>query len=135
MNSKNENIRYLYRGINECKGGYQPRNNLVNDDNGDLLADSHNILSRWKNYFSQLLNVHNVSDIRHIEVHMTETLVPGCIEVENAIVKLKYTLPGSDQILSELTQAEVGALLSAIHTLITLIRKNCLISGRGLLLY
>jgi hypothetical protein len=32
----------------------------VKDENGDLLADSHNILNRWKNYFSQLLNVHNV---------------------------------------------------------------------------
>jgi hypothetical protein len=28
----------------------------VKDENGDMLADSHNILNRWKNYFSQLLN-------------------------------------------------------------------------------
>jgi hypothetical protein len=61
MNSKNNNIRDLYKGINEFKRGYQPRNNLVKDEN-DLLADSHNILNRWKIYFSQLLNVHNVSD-------------------------------------------------------------------------
>jgi hypothetical protein len=52
-NSKNKNIRDLYRGINEFKrSSYQPRNNLVKDENGDLLADSHNILNRWKNYFS-----------------------------------------------------------------------------------
>jgi hypothetical protein len=38
----------------------QPRSSLVKDENGDLLADSHNILNRWKNYFSQLLNVLNV---------------------------------------------------------------------------
>jgi hypothetical protein len=62
--SKNKNIRDLYRGINEFKRGYQPRNNLVKDENGDLRPDSHNILNRWKNYFSQLLNVHNVSDVR-----------------------------------------------------------------------
>jgi hypothetical protein len=24
----------------------------MKDENGDLLADSHNILNRWKNYFS-----------------------------------------------------------------------------------
>jgi hypothetical protein len=36
--------------------GYQPRHKIVKDENGDLLADSHNILNRWKNYFSQLLN-------------------------------------------------------------------------------
>jgi hypothetical protein len=50
-NSKNKNIKDLYRGINEFKRGYQPRNNLVKDKNGDLLVDSHNILNRWKNYF------------------------------------------------------------------------------------
>jgi hypothetical protein len=50
-NSKNKNIRDLYRGINEFKTGYQPRNNLVKYKNGDLLADFHNILNRRKNYF------------------------------------------------------------------------------------
>jgi hypothetical protein len=40
----------------------------VKAENGDLLAESHNILNRWKNYFFQLLNVHNVSDVRQIEV-------------------------------------------------------------------
>jgi hypothetical protein len=63
-----KNIRDLCREINEFKKGYQPRNNFVKDENGDLLADSHNILNKWKNYFSQLLNVHNGSDVRQIEV-------------------------------------------------------------------
>jgi hypothetical protein len=49
-NSNNKNIRDLYSGINKCKRGYQPRNSLVKDENGDLLADSHNILNRWKSY-------------------------------------------------------------------------------------
>jgi hypothetical protein len=31
-NSKNRNIRDLYRGINKFKRGYQPRNNLVKDE-------------------------------------------------------------------------------------------------------
>jgi hypothetical protein len=30
-NSKNMNIRHLYRGINKFKRCYQPRNNLVRD--------------------------------------------------------------------------------------------------------
>jgi hypothetical protein len=53
----------------------------VKDENGDLLADSQNILNVWKIYFSQLLNVHNV---RQIEVHMAEPLVPSlsCLEAE-----------------------------------------------------
>jgi hypothetical protein len=40
-NSKNKNIRDQYWGINEFKWGYQPRSNLVKDENGDLLADSN----------------------------------------------------------------------------------------------
>jgi uncharacterized protein YaaR (DUF327 family) len=45
-NSKNKNIRDLCRGINEFKRGYQHRSNLVNDENGDLLADVHSALNR-----------------------------------------------------------------------------------------
>jgi hypothetical protein len=63
----------------------------VKDENGDLLGDSHSILNGWKKYFSQLLNVHNVSDVRQIEVHVAEPLLPGpsCLEVETAIAKLR----------------------------------------------
>jgi hypothetical protein len=65
--------------------------------------------------------VHNVSDIRQIKVHATETLAPGPsrLEVEIAIVKLiKYKSPGSDQIPADLIQAGGEILLSAIHKLI-----------------
>jgi hypothetical protein len=92
----------------------------VKDENGDLLADSHNILNRWKNYFSQLLNVHTVSDVRQIEVHTAEPLIPGPsrLEVEIAIAKLKmYKSPGRDQIPAELIQAGGEMLLSTIHKL------------------
>jgi hypothetical protein len=37
---------------------------LVKDENGDLLADSHNILKRSKYYFCQVLNVHSVNYVR-----------------------------------------------------------------------
>jgi hypothetical protein len=93
----------------------------VKDENGDLLVDFHNILNRRKNYFSQLLNMHNVSDVRKIEVHMAEPLVPGPsrLEVEIAIAELKkYEPPRSDQIPAELIQPGGEILLSAIHKLI-----------------
>jgi hypothetical protein len=57
---------------------------------------------------SQLLNVHNVNDVRQIEVHTAEPLVPGPSHLEAgiAIPKLKrYKSPGSDQIPAELIQA------------------------------
>jgi hypothetical protein len=52
--SKKKNIRDLYRGITEFKKGYQLKNNLVNDERGDLLEEPQKILTRWKNYFCQL---------------------------------------------------------------------------------
>jgi hypothetical protein len=118
VNSKNKNIRDLYRGRNEFKWGYQPRSNLVKDQNSDLLADSNHTINRWKSYFSQLLNVHNISDIRQIEIHTAEPLVsgPNHLEVEISIAKLKkYKSPGSYQIQAELYQAGGETLMSLIH--------------------
>jgi hypothetical protein len=65
--------------------------------------------------------VHNVSDVRQIEVHKAEPLVrgPSLLEVEIAIAKLKkYKSPGSDQIPAEVIQAGGEILLSEIHKLI-----------------
>jgi hypothetical protein len=87
----------------------------VKDENDELLADSH-ILNRWKNYFSQLLNMHSVRDVRQIEIHMTEPLVPDTsCDVEIAIAKLKSIITRSDKILAELIQAGSEPSLSAIH--------------------
>jgi hypothetical protein len=63
-NSENKTIRNLYRGINDFKKGYQHRTNVVKDENGDLVANSRSILSRWRDHFSQLLKVHGVNDDR-----------------------------------------------------------------------
>jgi len=104
-NSKIQNIRDLYRGINEFKKGYQPRCNIVKDENGDLVADSHTFVARWRNYFSQLFNVHGVKNVRQAEIHTAEPLVPepSAAEVELAIDKVKsHKSPGIDQIPAEL---------------------------------
>jgi len=83
------NIRNLYRGINDFKEGYQPRTIIVKYEEGDLVADSHSFMTRWKNYFSQLLNVHGPKDVRQEAIHTAETLVPepSGFEVELAIEK------------------------------------------------
>jgi hypothetical protein len=119
--SKNKNIRDLYKGTSEFKKCYQPRTNMVKEENGDLLADSHSILNRWTNYFCQILNVHGVNDVKQTEIHTAEPLVPepSSSEVETAIEKLKrYKSPGIDQIPAELIQAGGNTLRSEIHKLI-----------------
>jgi hypothetical protein len=65
--------------------------------------------------------VHNVSDVRQVEVHLAEPLVPGPsrLEVEIAIAKLKkYKSPGSDEIQAKLIQAGGEIFLSVIHKVI-----------------
>jgi len=44
-----------------------------------LVTDCHSILARWRNYFSQLLDVHGVNDVRQTETHTAESLVPECL--------------------------------------------------------
>src|SRR5215831_10162697 len=120
-NSKINNIRDLYRGINYFKKGYQPRTIIVKDEKGDLVADFRSIMARWRNYFSQLLNIHGASDDRQAEIHTAEPLVPepSYWEVESAIKKLKsHKSPGMDQIPAELIKAGGETLCCAIHKLI-----------------
>jgi hypothetical protein len=120
-NNKNKNIRDLYTSIDEFKKGYQPRLNIIKDENGNLLADSHSVLNRRKNFFNQVLNVHGVHDVRQMDIHTAEPLIPEprLVEVETAIGKLKsYKSPGTDQIPTELIKAGGETLYSEIHRLI-----------------
>jgi hypothetical protein len=102
----------------------------VKDENGDLLANSHNILNRWMNYYSQLLNVRRVSHVRQKYVQMSHyylTLVSP-FEDEIAIAKLKrYKSPDSDKFRQNLFKQEVKHYgLISINSLILFgIRKNC----------
>jgi hypothetical protein len=95
----------------------------MKDENGDLLADSHTILNMWKNFLCQLLNAHGPSDVRQIEKHTAELLVPdpSPSAFEIAISKLKrFKLAGSDLIPEELIQAGGEILRSKIPNLINL---------------
>ena len=80
-----------------------------------------NSLIHLLNYFCQLLNVHEDSDVRQAEIHTVEPLVPepSAFEVELAIGKLKnHKSPGIDQIPAELIKAGGRTICSAIHKLI-----------------
>jgi hypothetical protein len=126
-NSKINNIRDLYRGINDFKKGYQPTTFIVKDEKGDLVADSHSIMTRWRNYFSQLLNVHGTKDVRQAEIHTAEPQVPepSAFEFELAIEMLKsHKSPGNDQIPAELIKAGGRTIRCKIHKLIISIRNK-----------
>ena len=70
-----------------------------------MVTGSYSILARWRDYFSQLLNVHGVHDVRQTETHTAGPLVPepSDFEVDLIIEKLKsHRSPGIDQIPAEL---------------------------------
>ena len=45
-NSKNKNIREMYKGINEFKKGYLPRAYVIKKHDGTIVTDTTSILSR-----------------------------------------------------------------------------------------
>jgi hypothetical protein len=119
------------------KKGYQPSNNIVKDKKHDLVTDSHSISVRWRNHFSQLFNIHGVSEVRQTEIHTEEPLVPepSAHKVEMAIEKAKrYKSLGTGQIPAEMIEAGVEqfTLISINALILFTIRRNWLRSGRGL---
>jgi hypothetical protein len=111
----------LYRGISDFKRDYQPRTNLVKNEKGNLVADSHSILAGWRNQFSQLLSIHGFKIVRQTEVCMAEPLAPepSAFEVEMGSEKLKrHKSPRIDQIPAELIKAGGRIIRSEIHKVI-----------------
>ena len=111
----------MYRGINDFKNSYQPRNNRVGDEKRDLVTDSHSSLARWRKHFSQLFNVHGVNVVRQTEIHTSEPLVlePSAFEVELVIEKIKsHKSPGVDHIPAELIKAGGRTIYYEIYKLI-----------------
>jgi hypothetical protein len=79
--------------------------------------------------------MHSLSDVRQIEIHSTEPIMPDSspFEVEFAIIKLKkYELPGSDQILAELIQVTRQC---GILNISQLYRPPWPVMGIGLIFY
>ena len=78
-------------------------------------------MARWRDFFSQLLNVHGVHDVRQTETHTTEPLVPeaSVFEVYLAIEKLKsHKSPGIYEIPAELIKEGGRTIRYQIHKLI-----------------
>ena len=65
---------------------WQPITDIAKDEKGDLIADSHSILIRWRNHFSQLLNENMVSDVRQTEIQTADqpVLEPNAFSFEMA---------------------------------------------------
>jgi hypothetical protein len=81
-------------------------------------------LNKWKNFFNQVLNIHGVHDVRQMDIHMAEALIPepSLVEVEIVIGKLKSCkFLGTDQTPAGLIKAGGGRLCSEIHEFICIV--------------
>jgi hypothetical protein len=77
---------------------------------GDLVTDTHRIFAMYRKHFSQLLNLHEVNNVKQAEIHIAEPLVPqpSVFEVEMATEKLiTHKSSGTDQIPAKLITAGV----------------------------
>ena len=75
-----------------------------------MVVDSHSIIARRRNVFSQLFNVHGVSNVRQTGIHTAEPLLPKprAFDFEMLIDKLQsHKLPVIFQITSEFIKAGV----------------------------
>ena len=79
--------------------------------------------------------VHGVNEVRQMEIHTAEPLVPelSAFEVELATEKIKsHKSPGIDQVLAELIKSGGRTVCTEINLLFLFgIRRNCLRSGRS----
>jgi hypothetical protein len=83
----------------------QPRSNLLKDEKGSLLADSHSTTNKRKNHLCQSLNIHVVNVTRQTVIHTVGPVIskPSSFEVVIATVNLKsYISQCIDQMLIKL---------------------------------
>ena len=66
----------MYKGMNESKNGYEPRAYVKNKHDSTIKADSTSILSRWEQFFSNLLHVNQSTSHEGSEVYAAEPDIP-----------------------------------------------------------
>ena len=99
----------------------------MKDEKGDLVADSHSSVARWRNNFFQLFNVNGIKEVGRAEAHTAELIVPepSAADFELAIEKLKgHKSPGIVHIPVEMFKAGGRTIGLEIHKLVTSIWKK-----------
>ena len=128
-NNANKDVRNMYRGIREIRGGHQSRTDMIKDENGNLLGDTKSILNRWRNYFNNVLNINDREEGSFNEntIHTAEPFIvePDELDIKFIIEELKsHKAPGIDGIPAELFKSGGPSLRAAVHKLILAIWKQ-----------
>jgi hypothetical protein len=104
-------------GFSDLKKVYQPRTNIVRDENGYSAIDCYSVLSRWRKRFSQPFNIRGVNNVMQTEI-LVHTAIP--LEPSPSAFEIEAKKPksqGIDQIPAELIKTECKTIRPEIHEL------------------
>ena len=127
--SMNEgHITKAYKGLSALKKGYQARAKMIRDINGNIIPGESEVMERWKQYFSDLLNRPDPDNpLEEIMYQTAEEYTPEPTreEVIYAIKSLKNNkAPGEDGLNTELFKYGGEALTTKLFVLIRLIWRQ-----------
>lgn len=123
LRDRNE-VRRFYQNVNKQRKGFVPTSTACNDKSGNLITNKQEILRRWEEFFSELLNGNDNRMTPQYEdcsqFQNTEDVPPPTItEVDFAIQKMKnHKSPGSDGIPAELFKVAGSSFIRAFHQLL-----------------
>jgi hypothetical protein len=116
-------ISEAYKEIKTIKEGFQPHTDVCKNEVGEIRGQRENILSRWMDYFRELLNKgateEQITMIDKDDNEMETYPPPFEEEIISAIQNLKNNkAPGKDGIHSELIKNGGPELIRRTHQLI-----------------
>ena len=133
---EHKEIQKFYKFVNNERKSFKPRTNLCRDLEDNILTSKDDILNRWNNHFSTLLNGNNINDDDDVVQYMEKCIVmrnnnhrmednhngpPTREEINECIKQLKNNkAPGGDGIQAELLKHITDELQ---HNLCKLIKK------------
>ena len=106
--SKTNQAKQFYKNIDWFRKDYKPRLSGCKDKQGNILGEEQEIMTRWTEYYRELLNKESQITTSSTEVHLIQTAEPliskpSMAEVKKATLKMKnYKAPGEDNITAEM---------------------------------
>ena len=99
------NPKLFFKQTKELKTGYNPRTEIMKEENGELVTEGEEIAKQFGKVFEELLNPQTLQDHTQIEYYTAEPeyVEPTDDEVRMTINTLKNNKsPGEDGLASEL---------------------------------